>query len=44
MKNLQKIYNAQNKDPLEGDWLKLVEKDFEKLGLEINKNKIKKLY
>ena len=44
MKNLQKVFNAQNKNPLEGDWLKLVETDFEKLGLEINKNLIKKLY
>ena len=30
------FYNAQKKNPLEGDWVKMVEKDFEVLGLRIN--------
>ena len=29
----KKVYDAQKKDPLEGDWYKLIENDFRKLGL-----------
>ena len=32
----KRVYNAQKKNPLEGDWVKMVEKDFEVLGLRIN--------
>ena len=43
MRKLQKkVYNAQKKSPLEGDWLKLVEQDFKTLGLEINESLIKR--
>ena len=38
---LKKVYNAQKKSPLEGDWLNLVENDFQKLGLEMNENYIR---
>ena len=35
------FYNAQKKNPLEGDWVKMVEKDFEVLGLGINESEIR---
>ena len=36
----KRVYNAQKKNPLEGDWVKMVEKDFEVLGLRINESEI----
>ena len=36
----KKVYNAQKKNPLEGDWLKLIQNDFQKLGIEINESDI----
>ena len=37
----KKMYDAQKKSPLEGDWFKLVSEDFEKLGLDLNETSIK---
>ena len=37
----KKGYSAQKKNPLEGDWMKLVEHDFQTLGLEIDENEIR---
>ena len=34
----KRVYNAQKKNPLEGDWVKMVEKDFEVIGFGINES------
>ena len=36
----KKVYDAQKKDPLDGDWYKLIENDFRKLGLVMNESDI----
>ena len=36
----KKIYNAQKKNPLKGDWILLVQKDFEEIGLDFDEEQI----
>ena len=38
---IKKIYNKQKEDPIKGDWVELVKKDFLFLGIEMNESDIK---
>ena len=37
----KKIYNCQKTNPVKGDWIELVRKDFSDLGMELNEDIIK---
>ena len=37
---LRKVYEAQKVNPVRGDWIKIIEKDFETLEIEMNENEI----
>ena len=38
-----KVYKAQQENPVKGDWVQLLEKDFEMLGMVLNEDKVKEL-
>ena len=38
-----KVYKAQQENPVKGDWVQLLEKDLEMLGMVLNEDKVKEL-
>ena len=37
----KKVYNCQKENPVKGDWIELLRKDFTDIGMEMDEEKIK---